>query len=443
MAAEVPPLEKKYVKNKISSLSAGIQVAEDEGAKRREILSHIKSVKHDGQFQLDDLEFPGGSAWFNSGPLSLSGDLRGKLVVLDFFTYCCINCMHVLPDLASLERAHPVEDGLVVVGVHSAKFLNEKVSENIENAVRRYEISHPVVNDSDIVLWNQLGVVCWPTLVVLGPSGRLLHYIIGEGHGPELALFVDTALEYYRREGSLAGGSIPGGGGRGGEGGGGVTEATPLRYPGKVVCGREEGEEKLYVSDTGHHRVVVVDRGTGAVTAEYGSGEPGLIDGEAQEARFRSPQGLVRDGDNLYVADTENHVVRKVDMGSGSVSTVTGTGVQGNDKEGGGKERLQEISSPWDLALGDSGTGGGGAVLYIAMAGTHQIWAHFLTDCTWIRGSQQERGVTVRFTGSGEEANRNNSYPHKACFAQPSGVTLTKDAGCGTIPLIYCPWKVV
>ena len=409
MAAAVPPLEKKYVKNKISSLSAGIQVAEDDVAKRQEIISHIKSVEHDGQFQLEDLEFPEGLAWFNSGPLSLAGDLRGKLVVLDFFTYCCINCMHILPDLASLERAHSVEDGLVVVGVHSAKFLNEKVPENIENAVRRYEISYPVVNDADIVLWNQLGVVCWPTLVILSPSGHLLHYIIGEGHGEELALFVDTALEFYREEGKLSRGSVAalteggrGGGGRGGRGGGGRGgggggASHTLRYPGKVWCGQEEGEERLYVSDTGHHRVVVVDRGSGAVRAVYGSGEPGLRDGEAREARFCSPQGLVRNGDSLYVADTENHVIRKVrtsltpahstqithenthihsgghsarllllteskvssdpsrhqvDMGSGSVSTVTGTGVQGNDKEGGRKGREQEISSPWDLAIG-------------------------------------------------------------------------------------------
>ena len=125
--------------------------------------------------------------------------------------------MHILPDLASLERAHPVEEGLVVVGVHSAKFLSEKVPENIANAVRRYEIHHPVVNDSDIVLWNQLGVVCWPTLVILSPRGHLLHYIIGEGHGLELELFVDTALEYFRGTDQLSREPLPalGGDGRG------------------------------------------------------------------------------------------------------------------------------------------------------------------------------------------------------------------------------------
>ena len=308
MAADVPPLERRYVKNRISSLSAGIQVAEDADSKREEILTHITSVEDDGRFLLENVEFPAGLEWFNSGPLSLSGDLRGKLVVLDFFTYCCINCMHILPDLDSLETTHSVEDGLVVVGVHSAKFLNERLSENIENAVRRYGIRHPVVNDSEIVLWSQLGVVCWPTLVILSPGGRLLHYIIGEGHGSELELFVGVALEYYRGGGRLSGASLPAL--TGGDGGGGSSvEGSVLWYPGKVWCGREG---KLYVSDAGHHRVVVLDREKGEVSAVYGSGEAGLRDGESGEARFHSPQGLVLNGDNLYVADTENHVIRKV-----------------------------------------------------------------------------------------------------------------------------------
>ena len=308
-AAAIPPLERRYVKTKISLVSAAIQTAGDEASRKEEILAHVKSAEVDEQFRLGGVaEFPGGLTWFNSGPLTLEGDLRGKLVVLDFFTYCCVNCMHILPDLAKLERAHSVEDGLVIVGVHSAKFLNEKVSENIENAVRRHEIHHPVVNDADIVLWNTLGVTCWPTLVILSPTGQLLHYITGEGHGEELQLFVDTAMEYYRGAGRLSGAALPTPGSVGEREG--VGESCVLKYPGKVWCGREEG--RLYVSDTGHHRVVVLECETGAVRSVYGSGEPGLRDGDSGEAQFRSPQGLVGDGDSLYVADTENHVIRKV-----------------------------------------------------------------------------------------------------------------------------------
>ena len=308
MAAAVPLLERKYVKNKSSLLNAAIQIGDNEGDRREEILSHIKAVEHDSEFLLDQQfhQFPPDSTWFNSSRLSLGEGLQGKVVVLDFFTYCCINCMHILPDLAQLERAHSVEDGLVVIGVHSAKFLNEKLSKNIENAVRRYDIHHPVVNDSDIVLWNSLGVVCWPTLVIIGPDNQLLHYIIGEGHGKELKLFIDTALQYYSDTGRLSRASIPT---SVHVGGGGKPETTGvLSYPGKLCC---DGE-RLYVSDTGHHRVVVLERETRVVSAVYGSGVPGLRDGESREAQFHSPQGLVWNGDNLYVADTENHVIRKV-----------------------------------------------------------------------------------------------------------------------------------
>lgn len=307
--AAIPPLETKYFKNKVSLLNAAVQIAEDDETKREEVLTYIKSADKDAELQLD-IDFPPGLSWFNSNPLSLKTDLRGKLIVLDFFTYCCINCMHILPDLAELEQLHSVEDGLVIVGVHSAKFLNEKLSENISNAIRRYDIHHPVVNDSDIILWNQLGVVCWPTLVILSPSGNLLHYIIGEGHGKELKLFVNTALQYYQEIGQLNKTSIPTLPSIAHPSSDDCGKTHVLSYPGKVCC----GDEKLYVSDTSHHRIVVLEKKTGVVTGVYGNGGAGLRDGKASEAQFHSPQGLVLNGDILYVADTENHVIRQVCM---------------------------------------------------------------------------------------------------------------------------------
>lgn len=106
--------------------------------------------------------------WFNVlEPLSRDS-LGGKVVILDFFTYCCINCMHILPDLKKIEDSYSVEDGLVVIGVHSAKFDNEKDSDNILSAVQRYNITHPVVNDFTQSMWTDLKVVCWPTLIILG-----------------------------------------------------------------------------------------------------------------------------------------------------------------------------------------------------------------------------------------------------------------------------------
>ena len=281
-------LERKSVKNKIALLSAGLQVAEDKDSQREEILTHIKSVENDPEFRLDSLEIPPGLTWFNSGALSFEEHLKGKLVVLDFFTYCCINCMHILPDLAQLEEAHSVEDGLVVVGVHSAKFLNEKLPKNISNAIKRYAISHPVVNDSDITLWNELGVVCWPTLVIVGLERQLLHYIIGEGHGEELRMFVDTAMEYYQELACLNKASLPptvpsaASAVEGRKDGGRVEGEVDgiLWYPGKVCCDAEG--RRLFVADSSHHRVLVVERETGRSWSRKGTEED-------RKGRVRTP----------------------------------------------------------------------------------------------------------------------------------------------------------
>lgn len=252
----VPPLERKYVKSKLALLRAGLQTAVGAAEQLEEALGHIRAVDDDPNFRLDP-EFPPGLEWFNTGaPLAFSGALRGKIVVLDFFTYCCINCVHVLPDLARLEDARPPgEGGVVVVGVHSAKFDNEKASRNIHDAVLRYGIRHAVVNDAEAVLWERLGVTCWPTLVILGPHGQLLHCIIGEGHGEELMTFIDAAVQHYTaaRQLSLEPINL-------------ITEGeefrgSVLKFPGKI-CLDPTGKH-LYVSDTGNHRVLVVGRETG------------------------------------------------------------------------------------------------------------------------------------------------------------------------------------
>jgi thiol-disulfide isomerase/thioredoxin len=108
-------------------------------------------------------ELAGGRGWLNTDrPLTLAS-LRGKVVLLDFRTYGCVNCMHVIPDLKRLEAKYARE--LVVIGVHSAKFANEKETENIRRVVMRYELEHPVVNDADFAIRQAYGVRAWPTLV--------------------------------------------------------------------------------------------------------------------------------------------------------------------------------------------------------------------------------------------------------------------------------------
>ncbi|KAI5103328.1 NHL repeat-containing protein 2, partial [Silurus meridionalis] len=369
----------------------------------------------------EDLKIPDfdeGLEWLNTeGPLSLQRELSGKVVVLDFFTYCCINCMHILPYLHQLEQLHTVKDGLVIVGVHSAKFPNEKVLQNICSAVLRYGITHPVVNDSDAQLWQELEVSCWPTLVILGPRGNLLFSLVGEGHRERLFLFTTCALKHYGQQGLLKDhavakklykDSLP---------------PSILSFPGKVAV--DSKSKNLAIADTGHHRVLVVSR-TGQVLYCVGGPGSGNQDGDLSEAQFNSPQGIFIKGDTVYVADTENHLIRKIDLSERRVTTLAGIGMQGTDKVGGAVGLQQPISSPWDIVLGTAG-GAKDNVVWIAMAGTHQIWALFLEDGKLPKGSEHKKGECVRFAGSGNEENRNNAYPHKAGLAQPSGLTAAPE----------------
>ncbi|XP_077992796.1 NHL repeat-containing protein 2-like [Glandiceps talaboti] len=364
-------------------------------------------------------DFKDGLEWLNTTqPLSIYNDLHGKIVVLDFFTYCCINCIHVLPDLEALEEQFSVEDGVVILGVHSAKFPNEKTSANILSAVLRYDISHPVVNDHDATLWQLLQIQCWPTFVIVGPEGEVLLILAGEGNREKLMDFIGIAVECYKAKGQLSNHSVP------------IAlikdslPPTPLSFPGKITL--DSSNDNLVVSDSGHHRILIVSK-EGVVRECIGGSSSGCNDGSFEEARFHSPQGIVCHEDYIYVADTDNHAIRQIDLNLRQVTTIIGTGVIGNDKEGGAIGRLQPISSPWDLVLGSSPGSDHIDMLFIAMAGTHQIWIYFMDDANWLKGSHYKKGSCLRFAGSGNEENRNNSYPHKAAFAQPSGLCIATE----------------
>ncbi|XP_071502157.1 NHL repeat-containing protein 2-like [Diadema antillarum] len=358
------------------------------------------------------VEFPKDLEWFNtSGPLSFKSHLHGKVVVLDFFTYCCINCMHILPDLEALEKEYPVESGIVVIGVHSAKFENEKVSTNIKNAIMRYGIEHPVINDHDAVMWNDLEIQCWPTLMIISPSGEPIISIIGEGHRDILFETIELCSAHFKSRDMLSPHSLPFLS---------IKDSlvdTPLLYPGKVTTNPKG--DLLAISDTGHNRVMIATT-EGEVKHCIGGPQAGLRDGLYHEAQFHAPQGLCWVDDVIFVADTENHAIRKIDLSRQCVSTIAGTGEQGNDPYGGGQGVEQVISSPWDVAFGPPNED----VLFIAMAGTHQLWGLFLSDGQWLKAVEHAKGTCMNYAGSGKEENRNNSYPRKAGFAQPSGIAL-------------------
>lgn len=337
-------------------------------------------------------EFPDGLDWINvSQPLTFE-ELRGKVVLLDFWTYGCINCIHIIPDLKRLEAEFANE--LVVIGVHSAKFKNEGNTTNIRYVVQRYGVEHPVVNDKDFAIWQRYGVRAWPTSMLIDPEGRVLGYFSGEGVYDALQPVIKGMIAEFEAKGLMDRTPIK------------LTPETRavtlLAFPGKVYA--DVAGSRLFISDTGHNRVIVADLATYEVKAVIGSGDRANRDGEFATAAFNAPQGLAVNGDTLFVADTGNHTIRAVDLKSGSVTTIGGTGAQNRDFDRtGGKALETAISSPWDVVY-LNGT------LYIAVAGLHQLWALDL-----------KAGTLAPHAGDGREELVDGPLA-AALLAQPSGI---------------------
>ncbi len=342
-------------------------------------------------------EFPTDLDWLNTGrPLSIK-ELRGKAILLDFWTYCCINCMHVLPDLKRLEHKYAAE--LVVIGVHSAKFLAERQTENIRQAILRYGIEHPVINDHEMRVWQEYAARAWPTLILIDPRGKIIGSHSGEGVFEVFDPVIGQLIEHHTAEGDLVCGPLD------------LTRETEpsslLSYPGKVMA--DEAGDRLFIADSNHHRVVVCSLTTGNVLEIIGGGAAGFSDGVFGEAQFRNPQGLAIEGDLLYIADTDNHAIRRADLRSQTVVTLAGTGRQSFDFDSRpGPARGRALSSPWDLELAHG-------VLFIAMAGSHQIW-----------GLDLEGGFIAGHAGSGQEDHRDGPLL-AAALAQPSGLSHDND----------------
>jgi thiol-disulfide isomerase/thioredoxin/sugar lactone lactonase YvrE len=341
-------------------------------------------------------ELPQHYAWLNTDrPLSLK-DLKGRVVLLDFWTYCCINCLHILPDLKYLEQKY--RDCLTVIGVHSAKFDNEKETENIRQAILRYDIEHPVLVDSGFQVWQQYAVRAWPTLMVIDPEGYVIGSVSGEGKRDLLDELIGKLVQEHRNKGTVN-----------------FQElslklekqqhplTSRLAFPGKVLADAESN--LLFIADSGHHRLVVTSL-SGDLKHVIGTGEAGLRDGRFDEAQFFAPQGMAYDRPQqiLYVADTENHAIRRIDLKQQTVETIAGTGQQSRVIQPHNGQALElALNSPWDVVKVDH-------FLFIAMAGPHQIWALDLKD-----------GLIGTYAGTGAEACVDGSLD-EATFAQPSGL---------------------
>ncbi len=339
-------------------------------------------------------ELPSHLPWLNGGPLRLK-DLRGRIVLLDFWTYCCINCLHMLPHLKFLEQKY--REHLSVVGIHAAKFDNEKASESLQQAILRYGIEHPVLIDNELQMWDQYAVKAWPTLIIIDPAGYVIRQITGERDREILDQIIGDLLQPQPSPPSPVGNPVlraqP------------PSLDSPLAFPGKVLA----GGDRLFIADSGHHRIVVASL-SGEILSIIGSGQAGLQDGSFREAQFSNPQGMALDPHQsfLYVADTGNHALRCIDLRHQRVTTLAGTGQQSSTlRPQQGLALETALNSPWDLALADR-------QLWIAMAGSHQIWQMNL-DSNQIQ----------TYAGTGAEFGVDGPV-QQAAFAQPSGLATDR-----------------
>ena len=337
-------------------------------------------------------ELVGGRSWLNTEkPLSLAA-LKGKIVLLDFWTYGCINCIHIIPDLKRLEAKYP--NNLVVIGVHSGKFDNEKETENIRKIILRYEVEHPIVNDADFKIWEQYAVRAYPTQILIDPNGYIVKQFVGEGHFAETDNAIAETIADSRKKGQLNEQPLKFALERAKVG------DLPLAFPGKVLA--DEKSKRLFIADSNHNRIVVTNL-EGKLISTIGNGKAALADGNFETASFYRPQGLFLEGDTLYVADTENHAIRLINLQTKSIETIAGNGKQAAFRSVGGNAKTSALSSPWDLVKV-------GSALYIAIAGTHQIWK-----------LDFEKQTVAPFAGTGAEA-RFDAAIAEAAFGQPSGI---------------------
>ncbi|MBN35711.1 MAG: hypothetical protein CMM46_13255 [Rhodospirillaceae bacterium] len=332
-----------------------------------------------------------GTTWFNvTGPLSLE-DVAGRFVILDFWTFCCINCMHVLPALKRIEEDFP--EDVVVIGVHTPKFFAEREADNVTAALQRYDIRHPVIHDPNMTLWREYAVRAWPTLVFIDPAGYVLGQFAGEPDSEKLHRSISGLVRQARDEDMLRPQALDLVDRR--------HETGTLSFPGKIKP--VPGRNAWAIADAGHHQIVLVDE-DGAVQTRYGSGRRGFVDGTARESCFADPQGLTASEQAIFVADTGNHALRRIDLADGAVTTLAGTGRRGRPLGSEAITRETALASPWDLELHDDR-------LYVANAGTHQLGVVDLAQKT-----------VRRLAGTGAEALVDGEALDEAVLAQPSGL---------------------
>jgi thiol-disulfide isomerase/thioredoxin len=338
-----------------------------------------------------------GRGWLNTGVDGLRlADLRGRFVLLDFWTFCCINCLHVLDEMRPLEEKYG--DALVVIGVHSPKFEHEADPVALKAAVERYDVAHPVLDDPDLVTWQAYTARAWPTLVLVDPDGYIVAQYSGEGHAHALDALLAELIPQHEAAGTLTRGrspyvALP-------------AEPTELRFPAKIIRLPNNG---ILVADAGHHQLVEYAADAMTPVRRIGTGNRGLTDG--RDPDFSEPNGLAllppaiaeQVGYDVVVADTVNHALRGLELASGNVRTLAGTGEQWTDGD-----ETRNLSSPWDVTWWRDR-------VWIAMAGLHQLWTFDpLTGMVEVAAGTSNEGLV-------------DGPRQQAWFAQTSGLAASED----------------
>ena len=339
----------------------------------------------------------------NSAQNSISLETyKNHILVLDFFTYCCINCLHILPTLKKVESYYEHIDKFEVIGVHSAKFANEKILENVQDAVKRHNITHKVICDPQMSIWTQMCVTCWPSVLILGPNSQLIFILVGENNVIDwLHFYCESALQFFYPDLQIENSDfIPKSE---------VKNPLTLHYPTKLSISPDSS--RLAIADMGHNRIVVVNLHK-ELASSIGGLNSGNVDGCFQSALFNGPQSCCWiANDRLIVADTSNHCLKMCNFDDDTVTTLIET------------KGIKQFSSPWDLCLVDG-------VVYIACAGSHCIFGLAIDENVSVLNKVYGKYELFKVAGTGMEENRNNVYPLKASFSQPSGIAYSAKNKC-------------
>lgn len=344
-----------------------------------------------------DILFKPQNEWLNTPRPLTKEDAKGRMILLDFWTYGCINCMQVVPDLKKLEKEFG--ERLLVIGVHSAKFSGEKGSKRILAAAKRFGLEHPVVNDSSFDVWDGFNVNAWPTQVLLDHNGQVVARYAGEGHYAEIRADMAKLEKFVSKQETATDlKTLKDKSDNGGD----------LSFPARLSFARGTPfGDLLFVADGGHNRVLGLTL-AGEVKIVIGSGKEGAKDGSFDEAAFNNPRGFDVTKTGVYIADTGNHKLRFADFATKKVTTVAGTGKRGYDRRVSNEDALKaSLASPWDVQMMQDGR-----TLAIAMAGLHQLWM-----------MDTQNGKVSVMAGTGKEY-IDDGGALRSSLSQPSGLSL-------------------